>query len=395
MLTCGAIDCMTVRGIDFVWRNDMFNMVESSVPPLSPLAGLTREGCLRRQAALRERLATLDVDVAVLSDARHIHYFTGHWDRGVFPSLLLIEARGRTTLAVLHPIDTSLAIDELVLFPGVRHGNLIDAPLTAAHASVRERLRAGRRFGYDVPLPPDLATTAACDLGDTLRALRRRKEADELALIRRGIAGCEAAYAAAREMLRPGVSEFEVYVECQRAATLSIGEPIGEFGNDFQSGTAGGPPRHRRVEAGELMPLDLSAVVRGYSSDLCRTFAIGDAPAPAQHDAHRAVTDALEHVERSVRPGLSCRALHEEIAQKLDGYRGWRFPHHLGHGIGLAAHEAPRLNPQWDDTFAEGDVFTAEPALYADELRGGVRIEQDYRVTADGVERLSSFATDL
>ena len=381
--------------IDFVDRNDMFNMVESSVPPSPPLAGLTREGCLHRQAALRERMAALNVDVAILTDARHVHYFTGHWDRGVFPSLLLIDTRGRTTLAVLHPIDTPLVIDELVLFPGVRHGNLVDAPLTAAHASVRERLQAGQRVGYDVPLPPDRATTAPCDLGDILRALRRHKDADELTLIRRGIAGCEAAYAAAREMLRPGVSEFEVYVECQRAAMLSIGEPIGEFGNDFQSGTPGGPPRPRGVEAGELMPLDLSAVVRGYSSDLCRTFAIGRAPTSAQQDAHRAVMAALEHVERRVRPGFSCRLLHAEVAEKLDGYRGWRFPHHLGHGIGLAAHEAPRLNPEWDDTFAEGDVFTAEPGLYSDELRGGVRIEQDYRVTADGVERLSSFPTDL
>jgi hypothetical protein len=94
-------------------------------------------------------------------------------------------------------------------------------------------------------------------------------------------------------------------------------------------------------------------------------------------------------------PGRQLPLAHEEVAEKLDRYRGWRFPHHLGHGIGLAAHEAPRLNPEWDDTLAEGDVVTVEPTLYSDELRGGVRIEQDNRVTADGIERLSSFPTDL
>ena len=361
-----------------------------------PPASLTREGCLARQTSLRRRLAAIDVDLAVLTDPRHVHYFSGHWDRAVFPSLLLIATRGATTLAVAHPLETPPAVDELVLYPGVRHGNLVDAPLAAAYESVRDRLPGAGRTGSDLPLPPNVArATVAVDLGDTLRSLRRCKDADEIALIRRGIAGCEAAYAAAREMIRPGVTEFEIYVECHRVATLSIGEPIGEFGNDFQSGTPGGPPRHRGIESGELMPLDLSAVVRGYSSDLCRTFAVGREATPAQRDAHRAVMAALEHVERTVRPGVSCRALHADVASRLDAYREWRFPHHLGHGIGLAAHEAPRLNPQWNDTSAEGDVFTAEPALYSDELRGGVRIEQDYRVTADGVERLSAFPTDL
>ena len=73
----------------------------------------------------------------------------------------------------------------------------------------------------------------------------------------------------------------------------------------------------------------------------------------------------------------------------IDGRNGWRFTHHLGHGIGLAPHEAPRLNPHWDDIFQVGDVFTAEPGLYGVDLRAGVRIEQEYLVTEHGVERLS------
>ena len=79
----------------------------------------------------------------------------------------------------------------------------------------------------------------------------------------------------------------------------------------------------------------------------------------------------------------------------IDGRNGWHFTHHLGHGIGLHCHEAPRLNPNWDDTFAVGDVFTAEPGLYADELRGGSRVEDNFLVTETGVERLSHYSTDL
>jgi len=141
--------------------------------------------------------------------------------------------------------------------------------------------------------------------------------------------------------------------------------------------------------------LDVGVVYRGYSSDLCRTFVIGRQPSEAQAAAHERVMEAIRYVEDTVRPGVSCRAVYDVVHAMLDGFRGWTFPHHLGHGIGLSAHEAPRLNPHWDDTFEIGDVFTAEPGLYGDELRAGVRIENDYLVTSSGLERLSHFPAAL
>jgi Xaa-Pro dipeptidase len=71
------------------------------------------------------------------------------------------------------------------------------------------------------------------------------------------------------------------------------------------------------------------------------------------------------------------------------------FNHHLGHGIGLFPHEAPHLNPNWNDTFEVGDVFTCEPGLYDPILREGMRIENDYLVTESGVENLSDFPMGL
>ncbi len=79
----------------------------------------------------------------------------------------------------------------------------------------------------------------------------------------------------------------------------------------------------------------------------------------------------------------------------LDEYMPGRFTHHLGHGIGLYPHEGPHLNPNWDDVFCERDVFTVEPGLYGDDLRGGIRLENDYLVTSDGVELLTDFPLEL
>lgn len=52
------------------------------------------------------------------------------------------------------------------------------------------------------------------------------------------------------------------------------------------------------------------------------------------------------------------------------------------------------MNPAWDDTLEVGDVFAVEPGLYAPELAAGLRIENDYLVTSEGVERLTNFPID-
>jgi len=171
----------------------------------------------------------------------------------------------------------------------------------------------------------------------------------------------------------------------QAAAVKEIGEPLGEMGNDFQSGTPGGPPRTRSLQAGELMPLDVAISVRGYRCDLCRTFAVDGQPTTIQQEAASQVRASLDFVEEHAHVGSDCRQLYEDVFQQLDGYRGWSFPHHLGHGTGLSAHEAPRLNPHWNDVLEVGDLFTVEPGLYHKQLCAGVRIEQNYWLTAKGI----------
>ncbi len=100
-------------------------------------------------------------------------------------------------------------------------------------------------------------------------------------------------------------------------------------------------------------------------------------------------------MEATAKPGKSCKELFNEVQAMLDKAPYGVFNHHLGHGIGLFPHEAPHLNPNWDDVFEVGDVFTAEPGLYAPELRAGMRLENDYLVTDTGVENLSNFPMDL
>src|SRR5205823_11349916 len=100
-------------------------------------------------------------------------------------------------------------------------------------------------------------------------------------------------------------------------------------------------------------------------------------------------------VERTVKPGKKGRELLDEAAAILRECTLGVFDHHLGHGIGIFPHEAPHLNPNWDDAFEEGDVFACEPGLYGPALNAGIRLENNYRVTATGVELLSPFPLEL
>jgi Xaa-Pro aminopeptidase len=214
-------------------------------------------------------------------------------------------------------------------------------------------------------------------------------------MLRRAIACTEAMYARAREIIRPGISELEVFSQLHAAAVEAAGEPLTDLGNDYRAIDAGGPPRDRQAQAGELYILDLGPAYRGYHADNCRTFAVNGRPTDEQHRAWENIVPVFDMITSSVRPGVKCRDVFARAQEILDRYRRECFYHHLGHGIGLYPHEAPHLNPHWDDVFQEGEVFTVEPGLYGPELRAGIRLEEDYLVTADGVERLTRFALEL
>jgi Xaa-Pro aminopeptidase len=360
-------------------------------------AGLTPEGCRARQRGLREHLDRERLDAALVCDRRHVHYLTGYWCPAVFAAAVLVERGGPVTLVTPHPVAEETAADIRLHYPAQRLATLTDDQLGGAIEMIAGPLGRCRRVGVDGPVLPWVHPSAAwADVRPALLALRRAKGTDELALLRRAIAATEAAYAWAFDALRPGVTEVELFAGMQAAAADAAGEVLGEFGNDFQVGSPGGPPRRVPAEAGAVAVFDLSVTLRGYRSDMCRSFVVGRRPSREQSEARDRVLAALRHVEGAVRTGASCAALYAEVAGMLRGNgRGWSFPHHLGHGIGLGVHEAPRLNPHWDDRFAVGDVFAVEPGLYAPELRAGLRVEEVYHLTASGPEKLTTFPTDL
>lgn len=361
------------------------------------------DACRSRQARLSEVLRREELDLAVVARAEHIQWLTGVRYPVYFEPIATLSADGHCRLIVPNKAPEIAAADEVHLYEGKWLSTMRNDQREAAAgvlADVLEPTGSSVRVGgeysvYGPHLRAAVGADATFDIEPEIVRMRRRKDDDELALIGKAIAATGAMYRRAREIIRPGINELEVFNELQAAAVNELGEMLTGTGNDYACGVPGGPPRNREAQDGELYILDLGPAFRGYFADNCRAIAVNGEPTELQAETCRRICEVFGMIEAKVRPGVRCRDIFDEAKAMLDEYMPGRFTHHLGHGIGLSPHEGPHLNPNWDDVFCERDVFTVEPGLYGDDLRGGIRLENDYLVTSDGVELLTDFPLEL
>ena len=359
--------------------------------------------CRTRQQRLCRWLEAAGVDLAIFAAPEQIEYFTGHrWDFRFSP-VAALRTDGQMLLVCPDKPVAAEAVDDLRTYEAKWRSTLRLDQREASAAVLADWLAAGptpRRVGIEFSsCPPHVSrccqTSELIDLEPELLRLRRRKDADELALLKRAIAATGRMYERAREIIQPGLNELAMFSALQSVAVKCCGEMLSSTGNDYACGVRGGPPRDRDCVAGELYILDLGPAYRGYFADNARTLAVNDRPTDDQLAAWQYVCEALRLVERRARSGVSCRELYAEVAAWLNEAPVGSWSSHLGHGIGLYVHETPHLNPNWDDRLEAGDVIAVEPALYAPQLYCGMRIENDYLVTESGLELLSPFPLEL
>lgn len=360
--------------------------------------------CRGRQQRLLRLMQAQRLDVAIVTQTEHVQYLAGPRFAWTHSPAAALKADGKLLLVAPNKVPPVAAADEIVTYEAQWHSTLRNDQRQASSQvllAALDGLTAARRVGLEFSSSSRHLTAGLAgelvDIEPDLYRLRRKKDPDELARLKKAIAATGKMYAKAREMVRPGVNELDVFNELQAVAVRECGEMITGTGNDYACCARGGPPRDRVAQAGELYILDLGPAFRGYFADNCRTISVDGKPTAPQQKAWSAIARVLDHVLAIVRPGKSCRELFQEAQTMLDAAGVGKFDHHLGHGIGLFPHEGPHLNPNpgWNDQFEVGDVFTAEPGLYAPEINAGIRLENDFLVTESGVELLSDFPLEL
>lgn len=375
---------------------------------------LTAPGCASRRERLWEALPQA-CDLLIVGDPQHLIYFANDAQspfvyRSADAGAMLVLEPGKSTLVgdnLVGPFLDRAHVDEVVAptwYEGKR-----SAPNRRCHLvdATRDVLagRPGRRIGVEmasVPLGLVEGLRAArpglelVDLDPIIRPLRRSKDPDEMAVLRRSIRAGEAGHAAALARVEPGMTEHEAYLLVQQAAIETLGEPAIVYG-DFVSGPRleterGGPPSSRAIAPGDLLLLDFSVVVSGYRGDFTNTFAVGRGPTDGQRELFEACVAALEAGEARLKPGTPARAVDAAVRGHFAALGlGAAFPTHSGHGLGLGHPEPPYLVPDSDETLIVGDVVALEPGLYVPGV-GGMRFERNYLITDEGCDTLTAHA---
>jgi len=228
--------------------------------------------------------------------------------------------------------------------------------------------------------------------------LRMRKDDAEIAHMKKAAEIAQAALQATLPKIKPGVTEREIATEI----ILQLLQQGSQSKIPFSPIVSGGPnsanphasPTDRKLKPGDLLVIDWGANVKGYFSDITRTFSIGEVD-PELIRIAEVVKDANAAGHATAKPGVPASQVDDAARDVIDeaGY-GDFFTHRTGHGLGLEGHEEPYIRSDNQLPLEEGMSFTIEPGIYLPG-RGGVRIEDDVVVTADGLKSLTDLPREL
>jgi Xaa-Pro aminopeptidase len=362
----------------------------------------------QRPARLRRALAAAGLDGAVIGRPENVFYLTGASTGPGRPGFALVGPR---YAALVAPAGSTVA-PGIARFDYGTPGGIVDrivdvdresaGALAAAFAYVELR---GARVGIETGAVSALHAAALegaalVPLHEDVEALRRHLDPDELQLVRAAIRADEAGFAAARQAIREGTSELAVFlavsaaIEDAAGMALALNDANHAFLSGPRTALVAGPATDRRLCAGDLMIIDVNPPIRQYKGDITRTFCVGT-PTAAQQTMHAALVAALDRAMTMARPGIPGRAVDAAMRAVLveAGY-GAGLITHFGHGLGLQHPERPYIIPAEEMPLEEGMVLALEPGIY---FTGGtsMRLEDNYLVTAHGLEPLSHFPREL
>jgi Xaa-Pro aminopeptidase len=235
-------------------------------------------------------------------------------------------------------------------------------------------------------------------IGNFIEDMRRIKDAEEIALIRKAVARAENAFLKVKKVIRPGVTEREVSLRLEEMLKKE-----GCYSLPFDIIVASGrnsalphaKPTGKKIRPGDLVVVDWGGEAGGYFSDMTRSFLMMGGDSAVKKEIYETVLQANMQGIRSVAAGLSSRTIDKGARESIKkaGYADF-FGHGTGHGVGLEVHELPRISRLGKESVKPGMVFTIEPGVYVPGI-GGVRIEDMVLVEKGGCRVLTRLPKGL
>ncbi|HEV2917222.1 MAG TPA: Xaa-Pro aminopeptidase [Candidatus Babeliales bacterium] len=234
------------------------------------------------------------------------------------------------------------------------------------------------------------------DITADVAAMRRTKEPREIDAHKHAIAITAQAQKMVAQTIKPGKTEAEIKAILEGVMIKADTQPA------FASIVASGPHAtilhytraHRTMVSGDLVVVDIGAEYNYYAADITRTYPTSGTFSQEQRGFYQLVLDVQEYIASQAKPGYWLKnpeypdtSLHHMAVEffKQKGVNQY-FMHGIGHYLGLDVHDVG----SYQEPLAPGDLFTIEPGLYIRDKAIGIRIEDNYLVTSNGVECLSA-----
>jgi len=371
----------------------------------------------QKLARVRELMEEEELDALVVRAPDNVLYLTNFWgmkgyDACVFPRegepvLITIEASEEDAERAAWTGDVRLIRGYEPEDPRPPLARTLDAAVAAArdYERVGLELSLGTQASDRMVGEPTTFTAAwfdafpkAADATPLLVRARSLKTGQELERLRLANELAAAAMDHVRELLRPGMREAQVAALWQGfvhgegtgyhgQVDLALPFSLVWAGRGIKTFTATGD---LPVVEGEPVLFEIWVCADGYWADHTKNLVVGELK-PEYAELETALMDVYEAALDSIRPGASMAELDRSVREGVAamGYRG-QPTHPICHGVGARAHEPPYPHQAGGGEFEEGMVLAVEPGAYWPG-GGGLRVEDNFRVTADGVEKLSPF----
>jgi Xaa-Pro dipeptidase len=358
---------------------------------------------LARLAGARALMKRHGIGAILIEPGASLDYYTGvQWWRSERLTAVVIPAQGDPIIVT--PFFEKPSVEESLGIPAeVRVWQEHEEPLKLVADFLSERGLAGQPVGFEETnrffildrLKEQLPNARIVSANPVVRAMRMIKSPAEIALMQAAsdvtIAAYDRVYPAIREGMTPGDIEklFAAAVTALGGTTPWALILLGEA-SAYPHGS--GKPQH--VKRGEVVLLDCGCEVRGYQSDISRTFVFGAKPTPVQRKVWTQMRRGQDIAFAAARLGAPAGSVDDAVRRAYEswGYGpGYKLPgtsHRTGHGIGMEGHEPVNLVHGETTPLAPGMCFSNEPGIY---LPGkfGVRLEDCFYMTASGPKYFS------
>ena len=361
--------------------------------------------CKSRRTVLQRKLRRKKIDALLVSQPDNRSYLSGFSaeDHSISESsgVLLILAKGPSLLLTdfRYRLQAERESDMQVLIYKTGLIQLLQRLLRDYKVSKLAFESHYTLHSFSISLA-SLAEKYRIDLmpvSHVVEKMRLVKSEEEIDLIRQSVQLNEQIFLQAKEQISPGMSEKEVALMIE-SSMIRGGAESPSFDTIVASGENGALPHAvptaTKIRQDSAVTIDMGLKLKGYCSDLTRNFVLGK-PKDKYYEIHRLVRKAQMAGMAAVRAGVLAKDV-DRAARKIIANAGYGrfFGHSLGHGVGLAVHEGPRVSSRSRRQLKPGMVITIEPGIYIPGW-GGIRLENMVVVRQDGCENLNTDTTWL